>query len=147
MFDHYCCIKIKWLKACGVFNCLVPVFNFFTGFILAVFGHVYPARMVCSVWLLRGGRTVSVSTYKSWARIKTTKIPLKEISCENAPGSVDRYIPFKVKGKSLYFLVDKKKGKFYNDRLFHGAFALKREMWSCHIWTVRLDQIHVHCLQ
>lgn len=122
----------QWWKRLRPDGKLAGYFLFFVlsavGLMLAVFGHMYPARMVCSVWLLQGGRSISLSTYKSWGRIKTTKLPLKEISCENAPNSVDRYIPFKVKGKSLYFLVDKKKGKIYNDRLFHGAFALKRPM-------------------
>lgn len=83
--------------------------------------------MVCSVWLLSGGRTVSLSTYQSLGRIKTTKYPLKEISCESDPVTVDRFIPFKIKGKYLYFLVDKKKGTFYNEKLFKGCLALKRE--------------------
>ena len=55
------------------------------------------------------------------------KYPLNHISCESDPTSAGHYIHLRLKGKYSYFLIDKKKGKFYNDNIFKGSVGLKRE--------------------
>lgn len=99
------------------------------GVLICVAAQLYPSRMVSSIYLLRGGRMISWTTYGLLGRLRVKKYPLKHISCESDPSSTDRYMQFKVKGKYLHFLVDKKKGKFYNDRIFKGSVGLRR------VWT------------
>ena len=100
-----------------------------TGVLICVAAQLYPTRMVSSIYLLRGGRMVSWTTYGLLGRLRVKKYQLKHISCESDPASKDRYMQFKLKGKYLHFLVDKKKGKFYNDKIFKGSVGLRR-VWE-----------------
>lgn len=126
--------KIKWWKWWKKINLSTNALKnilcsicFIAGFMGFMFAQLYPLRIVSSMYLLRGGRLVSLATYKPFGRIKQKNYQLKDISCENDISIVERFIPFKVKGKPFYFLVDKKKGTFYNDKVFKGSVGLKRE--------------------
>lgn len=97
-----------------------------SGLLVLAFAQLYPLRVVSSIYLLQGGRMVSWATYRPFGRIRQAKFPLKDISCENDPATAGRFIPFKVKGKRLFYLVDTKHGKFYNENLYKASVGLRR---------------------
>ena len=100
----------------------------FAGVLVCLACQFYPLRCIASIWLLQGGKTVSMCTYKPFARIKTFKLPLKEISCETDSASKTNYLHLKLKDKYWFYVVDRKKGKIYNEKLFYASVGLRRKL-------------------
>ena len=71
---------------------------------------------------------MSMCTYKPFARIKTFQLPLKEVSCETDHASKTNYLHLKLKDKYWFYVVDRKKGKIYNEKLFYGSVGLRRKL-------------------
>ena len=88
---------------------------------------IYPLRSVRTLWLLRGGHDVHIQTHNWFGKSGSMKVPLDTISCMQAREGTASYIPMKVKGKFLFFLLDKS-GKFHNTQLFDYSVGLMRSL-------------------
>ncbi|XP_059160184.1 transmembrane protein 223-like [Physella acuta] len=87
----------------------------------------YPRRAIKSLWILKGGQDVKVTTYSWLGKTQTFQTPVEHISCMQSRAGVGQHIPLKLKGKNFYFLVDKK-GSFPNVELFDFVIGVKRRI-------------------
>ncbi|KAK5598426.1 hypothetical protein CRENBAI_011592 [Crenichthys baileyi] len=82
-------------------------------------GAVFCRRSVSKVVLHQGGRMVTVCTQSPLgsARGRTLTVPLSQVACHAHRQESPSFIPLRIKGHRLYFLLDKE-GTVNNTRLF-----------------------------
>ncbi|XP_041354610.1 transmembrane protein 223-like [Gigantopelta aegis] len=105
----------------------VSLLCFFIGYSFLTITIIYPLRSVRSLWLLRGGNEVHIQTQSWFGKSGSLNVPLNNVSCMQAREGSASYIPMKVKGKFLFFLIDKS-GKFHNTQLFDYSIGLMRSL-------------------
>lgn len=98
------------------------------GYMVLFFTMVYPHRSICQLTLLKGGRQVRMSTYTHFGRKKDTVLPLDHLSMQHGRLAKGTQMSVKVKGKWLYFVMDKTNGKFLNPQLFDHVVGLQRNL-------------------
>ncbi|XP_030638407.1 transmembrane protein 223 [Chanos chanos] len=89
------------------------------GFGILGLGLLFSRRSVSRVILHKGGGKVTVTTQSPLGpdRARCITLPLSQVSCHAHRQESPSYIPLKVKGYKLYFLLDKE-GTINNPRLF-----------------------------
>ena len=91
---------------------------------------MYPARAVQTLWLLKGGNSVRVSTYSVFKKYQTLTVPVNSVTCLQTRADASAQIPMKISGKWFFYLLDKR-GKFHNPELFDFVIGLNRSLkWS-----------------
>lgn len=86
---------------------------------IAGLGALFCLRSVSKVVLHKGGRMVTVCTQSPLGpgRGRTMTVPLSQVACHAHRQESPSFIPLKIKGYRLYFLLDKE-GTVNNTRLF-----------------------------
>ncbi|XP_074862285.1 transmembrane protein 223 [Carettochelys insculpta] len=97
------------------------------GSLIVAAGFVYSRRYVWQVVLHRGARDVTLSTYYPFGLSSSFTVPLRQVSCTFHRSEVPAVIPLKVRGRPLYFLLDKQ-GRFYNPQLFDLTVGAYRKL-------------------
>ena len=67
-----------------------------------------------------------LTTYAAFGRVKNFSVPLKDISCSQSRADKAAQLSMKIRGRSLYYLIDKREGKFHDPQLFDFVIGLKR---------------------
>ena len=101
-----------------------------------IFGHLtaialamFCMRSVRFIVMKKGGQRVKINCYSPFGtdnKRHTHDIPLDHLSCQIHRSSATAYMPLKIKGRRLFFLIDSR-GKFYHPTLFDqtvGVFRL-----------------------
>ncbi|XP_068222994.1 transmembrane protein 223 [Palaemon carinicauda] len=89
---------------------------------------MYTLRCVRFLVLKKGGANVMFITFSPFNRYKSLTVPLKDISAKQSRMSATAYLPLKVKGKYMNFILDMR-GEFLNTKLFDYSAGLQRN-WS-----------------
>ncbi|KAM9251654.1 transmembrane protein 223 [Cariama cristata] len=99
------------------------------GSLIVAAGCLFPLRAVRRVTLLRGGTEVAISTHGplGLGQGPTFTVPLRHISCRAHRSEVPAAIPLKVKGRSFFFLLDKR-GELSHPRLFDITVGAYRKL-------------------
>ncbi|KAH9515333.1 hypothetical protein Btru_014181 [Bulinus truncatus] len=111
----------------GQYKNAISILTLFVGFTILFITVSYPKRAIKSLWLLRGGKDVKITTFSWLGRESTFKKPIEHINCLEARTGSGLYVPLQIKDKYFYFLVDKK-GQFHNTDLFDYLIALRRNI-------------------
>ncbi|XP_053305018.1 transmembrane protein 223 isoform X1 [Spea bombifrons] len=96
------------------------------GLILAA-GLLFSRRSVSAVTLHRGGDRVTIVTAGLFGFGSSFTVPLRHISSMAHRSEVPAMIPLKIKGKPLYFLLDKQ-GQVSNAKLFDITVGAYRKL-------------------
>ncbi|XP_015915428.1 transmembrane protein 223 [Parasteatoda tepidariorum] len=94
------------------------------GLLTAFISYSLPYRIVKQLTLHKGGDIVTILTYGPFGRTRQLSVPLRKISCMCTREEAKSYIPFKIKNKSLFFLIDCK-GKFLQPTLYDVSVGTK----------------------
>lgn len=94
---------------------------------IAGLGALFCLRSVSKVVLHKGGRMVTVCTQSPLGpgRGRTVTVPLSQVACYAHRQESPSFIPLKIKGHRLYFLLDKE-GTVNNARLFDSTVGAYR---------------------
>jgi hypothetical protein len=105
------------------------------GIMFVTFGHIsmallslFTIRSIRYIILRSGGQKVRITCFSligATNRYRHHDIPLDKISAIQDRNSAGNYIPIKIKGKWLYYLVDKK-GHFFHPTLFDETVGVFR---------------------
>jgi len=88
----------------------------------------YILRSLKYVVLRKDGKTISFVTYTPFGKNRIFDTPLKHVSAVGSRTSGSTQMPVKVKGKSLFYLLDLKEGKFPQPQLFDKTVGTKRKL-------------------
>ena len=75
--------------------------------------------------------SISTHTFVPSKFVNTIQVPLSHVSCMNprvGSASSSPFVTLKVKGKLLFYLIDKRKGSFVNPYLFDRTVGLSRSL-------------------
>ncbi|KAK6632534.1 hypothetical protein RUM43_013302, partial [Polyplax serrata] len=78
---------------------------------------IYSKRLVRCLTLHKGGRTVTIETYRVLGLQNVTQVPISEVSAMQSRKKAKVYLPLKVKNRSFYYLLDMN-GQFHNKAIF-----------------------------
>ncbi|XP_025263610.1 transmembrane protein 223-like [Camponotus floridanus] len=111
-------IKLKEFVKQHAFRLIIFVFSIFAGPCAFAFIYALCARSIRYIILNKGGKTLSLSTYH-WRKKKSNiiNLPIEMAKCTSHRMDRGVCIAFKIKNKSLFYLIDKK-GVFVNPTLF-----------------------------
>uniref|UniRef100_A0A8C5QQ76 Transmembrane protein 223 n=1 Tax=Leptobrachium leishanense TaxID=445787 RepID=A0A8C5QQ76_9ANUR len=90
-------------------------------------GLLFSLRSVCAITLHRGGEKVTIATAGFFGVGSSFSMPLRHISSMAHRSEVPAMIPLKVKGRPLYFLLDKQ-GHVSNAKLFDITVGAYRKL-------------------
>ncbi|XP_077180449.1 transmembrane protein 223 [Paroedura picta] len=97
------------------------------GFLILIAGYFFARRSIRRIVLHRGGQEVTLTTYYLFGLSSSFTVPLRHISCVSHRSEVPAMIPIKIKGRPLYFLLDKQ-GKITNAKLFDITVGAYRQL-------------------
>ncbi|KAM4617755.1 transmembrane protein 223 [Discoglossus pictus] len=97
------------------------------GSLIVAAGLLFSKRSVSAVTLHKGGELVTIITAGIFGTGSSFSIPLRHISCMAHRSEVPAMIPIKVKGRPLYFLLDKN-GRVSNAKLFDITVGAYRKL-------------------
>ncbi|MBN3302390.1 TM223 protein, partial [Amia calva] len=86
------------------------------GSVMVSVSLLFSRRCVRSVVLKRGGQQVTVVTH-ALVGGRSFSVPLSQVTCHAHRSEVAAHIPLRIKGHSLYYLLDRQ-GRLANPRLF-----------------------------
>ncbi|KAL4238925.1 hypothetical protein ACF0H5_003632 [Mactra antiquata] len=95
------------------------------GVLSLVFFMFYPTRIVREITVLKGGEKILFETYRPFGYTKAKEIPLRDISAQWGPKQVKDYLPIRLKGKRLHYLISVE-GKFPDRKLFDDTIGRNR---------------------
>ena len=98
----------------------------FTGGLVLFFTLTYPLRSVSALTLLKGGNKLGVTTYSYFGLTRYFTVPLEDASCKRSRLSSPSYAAMKIRGHWMYYLLDKRDGKFHQPELFDYVIGLNR---------------------
>lgn len=131
--SHILSIMLHYLFAFASFLFLVQICDVCVtvsaGILAFTYSVVSPQRTITKLTLMKGGHHLRVETYLFMHFRRHFEVPLEMVSCSRARDvkqSSHNLMNLKIKGRKLYFQVDKKDGKFLEPTLFDFAVALKR---------------------
>ncbi|XP_044126476.1 transmembrane protein 223 [Bufo gargarizans] len=87
------------------------------GSLIMAAGLLFSRRSVSAVTLHAGGDTVTIATAGVFGLGSSFTVPLRHVSCMAHRSEVPAMIPLKVKGRPLYYLLDKQ-GQVSNAKMF-----------------------------
>lgn len=87
----------------------------------------YTLRSIRYLVLRKGGNQVTLVTYAPFGKNRMMTVDLKYVSAQEARQFAKVQLPIKVKGKSLYYMLDMR-GQFLNPKLYDQTAGLKRNL-------------------
>ncbi|XP_032872787.1 transmembrane protein 223 [Amblyraja radiata] len=90
-------------------------------------GLAFSRRSVCAVWLHQGGRDVSISTHGLLGGTRTFRAPLRHLSCVAHRAHTTSFLPLRVRGHRLYYLLDAR-GQFLRTDVFDVTVGAYRKL-------------------
>ncbi|KAJ1108517.1 hypothetical protein NDU88_005893 [Pleurodeles waltl] len=100
---------------------------FTIGSLIVAAGYLFSRRSVSQVLLHRGGQQVTIHTSALFSSGSSFTVPLRHVSCMAHRSEVPSAIPLKIKGRPLYFLLDKQ-GQVFNGKLFDVTVGAYRKL-------------------
>ncbi|KAG8449103.1 hypothetical protein GDO86_015960 [Hymenochirus boettgeri] len=97
------------------------------GSLILAAGLLFSRRSVSAVTLHSGGERVTIVTAGFFGLESSMSVPLRQISCMAHRSEVPAMIPLKVKGRPLYYLLDKQ-GHVSNAKLFDITVGAYRKL-------------------
>ncbi|KAM9301739.1 transmembrane protein 223 [Gastrophryne carolinensis] len=97
------------------------------GSLVLAAGLLFSRRSVNSVILHAGGERITIATAGVFGLGSSFSLPLRHISCMAHRSEVPAMIPLKVKGRPLYYLLDKQ-GRVSNAKLFDLTVGAYRKL-------------------
>ncbi|XP_053305019.1 transmembrane protein 223 isoform X2 [Spea bombifrons] len=127
-YNEPCLFSMRWSVWGPVTaeNVPYPCVIALCGLILAA-GLLFSRRSVSAVTLHRGGDRVTIVTAGLFGFGSSFTVPLRHISSMAHRSEVPAMIPLKIKGKPLYFLLDKQ-GQVSNAKLFDITVGAYRKL-------------------
>ncbi|CAK9811112.1 Transmembrane protein 223 [Anthophora plagiata] len=92
-----------------------------------VFLYMLNQRFVRYIILHKGGEYVSIITTHLFKNNNTFTLPINEVQTTIARNQMKNYLPLKIRGKKLYYVIDGE-GKFLNGKLFDYTVGT-RKIW------------------
>ncbi|KAI8788308.1 transmembrane protein 223 [Biomphalaria glabrata] len=111
----------------GQYKNAISVLSLAVGCAILFISLSYPRRAIKSLWLLKGGQEVKITTFSPFGKENTFIKPILHINCLEARTGAGPYIPLQIKDKYFFFLLDKK-GQFHNTNLFDFLIGIKRKI-------------------
>ncbi|XP_043274271.1 transmembrane protein 223 [Venturia canescens] len=106
-----------WVIACGLAA--------FLGTTSTVLIWAFTSRSIKYIILKPGGQTVTILTYRPWKGNIGITFPLSDITPKMSRKEMINYMPIKVKGRRLFYIIDSG-GEFVNPKLYDFTIGLKR---------------------
>ncbi|XP_069501257.1 transmembrane protein 223 [Ambystoma mexicanum] len=100
---------------------------FTVGSLIMATGFLFSQRSVSKVLLHRGGQMLTFNTSAPFGAGSCFTVPLRHVSCMAHRSEVPSMIPLKIKGRPLYFLLDKQ-GQVFNAKLFDITVGAYRKL-------------------
>lgn len=97
------------------------------GYLIAMVSSFVPLRTVRSLILCRGGTKAKIITYTPIGNTRTIEASLTHLSCQHSRHAATSNISLKIKGRWLYFLLDKR-GVFLHPKLFDNTVGAYRHL-------------------
>lgn len=97
----------------------------FSGYGILCVSWMYTLRSVRYLILNKGGEKCTIVSYTPFGQNRLMTLGLENTSCTSSRHNAPSYIPLKVKGYFLYYLLDMK-GEFRNPKLFDYTVGLRR---------------------
>ncbi|KAK7063038.1 hypothetical protein SK128_024445 [Halocaridina rubra] len=122
--------NLSWWKKInfGKYKNALTVGSFMIGWSTMAFVWLYTLRCVRYLVLKKGGESLMFVTYTPFNRKQYMTVPLQHVSAKQSRTTSKVYLPLKVKGKYLYYVLDMR-GQFPNTRLFDYSAGLQRN-WA-----------------
>ncbi|KAH8400871.1 hypothetical protein KR009_001526 [Drosophila setifemur] len=105
----------------------ITICSFLIGYGILFAVWMFTLRSVRFLILRKGGQSLSFVTYGPFNRNRIMTVPLKCVSAEESRNLARVQLPIKVKGKTLYYVLDMR-GEFRNPQLFDYTAGLKRRI-------------------
>ncbi|ALC40630.1 CG12935 [Drosophila busckii] len=123
--------ELKWYQRINLgenkYKNGITACSFLIGYGILFAVWMFTLRSVRFLILRKGGQSVSFVTYGPFNRNRIITVPLKCISAEESRELARVQLPIKVKGKTLYYVLDMR-GEFRNQQLFDHTAGLKRRI-------------------
>ncbi|XP_072887338.1 transmembrane protein 223 [Hemitrygon akajei] len=97
------------------------------GCLILAAGSAFSRRSVCGVVLHRGGQEVTITSHGLLGSRHSFRAPLRDLSCMAHRRQVASFVPLKVRGHRLYYLLDGR-GQFHNPGLFDVTVGAYRSL-------------------
>lgn len=98
---------------------------YFTGILILSFTWMYTLKTVKFVILRKGGKMVSLVTYRPMGNNGILTVPLNCLNALEHRQNAHRILPLKVKNKLIWYMLDMR-GEFTNAQLFDYVVNLRR---------------------
>lgn len=99
----------------------------YSGYAVILVGWTFTLRSVRYLIANKNGKDVSLVTYTPFGQNRIIQVPIRCISAQESRQSAKVYLPLKVKGKRLFYILDMK-GEFKNTKLFDQSIGLSRKL-------------------
>eukprot|EP00099_Drosophila_melanogaster_P008176 NP_001260872.1 uncharacterized protein Dmel_CG12935, isoform B [Drosophila melanogaster] len=123
--------ELKWFQRINLgdnkYRNGITACSFLIGYGILFAVWMFTLRSVRFLILRKGGQSVSFVTYGPFNRNRIMTVPLKCVSAEESRNMARVQLPIKVKGKTLYYVLDMR-GEFRNGELFDYTAGLKRRI-------------------
>lgn len=96
-----------------------------SGFAVLSVSWLFTLKSMRYLILRKHGNLVSFVTYGPFGTNRIMDVPLRCVTAIQSRGAVAAYLPLKVKGKMLYYILDKK-GEYTNPQIFDHVINVRR---------------------
>lgn len=110
----------------GYYKNALSLLSFIVGGVVFFITLAYPRRVIKSLWLLKGGEQVKLTTYSWFGNSRSFTKPVNHLSCMEARSGKGPHIPMKIKDTNFYYIIDKQ-GSFPKADLFDFVIGFKRK--------------------
>lgn len=119
--------KISWWRKInfGQFKTGITIGCFFIGWGTMAVAWMYTLRCVRLLILKKGGENLVFVTFSPFNRNRSLTVPLQQVSAKQSRMSARVYLPLKVQGRFMYYILDMQ-GEFLNSKLFDYSAGLQR---------------------
>ncbi|CAO1425426.1 unnamed protein product [Diamesa tonsa] len=100
---------------------------FILGYGIIFIAWTFTLRSVRYLVLLKNAKEVSFVTYTPFGANRILNVPLRNLSAQESRTTAKTYLPIKVKGQSMFYVLDMK-GEFKNTNLYDYTVGLKRKI-------------------
>lgn len=114
--------------ACNLFVVVELTALVSTGCGILCVSWMFTLKSVRYLILRKGGNTVSFVTYGPFGTNRILDVPLRCVTALQSRGAVASYLPLKIKGRTIYYILDKK-GEYTNPEIFDHVINVRRRFW------------------
>lgn len=100
--------------------------KYFPGYCVLFITWTFTLRSVRYLIALKNGKEVALVTYTPFGKNRIMNVPIKNISAQESRQTAKVYLPLKIKGSRLFYILDMK-GEFKNTRLYDTSIGLRRK--------------------